>query len=161
MTYAPQNAITPSLPIDFNPPDNDKDFREFLKKRERDTASIVNSKVSGIYDLQEFQTGEKWPSFVNPTINYQKQPRHSFRKVFQIIPDTLTFNHNIEGITQFTKIYGVVNTAADFRPLPFVDPSDVTKSVTVIATLTSVTITNGAGAPAITGGFLVLEYLKN
>lgn len=123
------------------------------------TATSVNLKINGVYDLVEVQTGSQYNSVGDP-----QKKRFSFRQMYYIDPAALTFNHNITGYStlNFVNIYGVVNTAVpDARPLPYVDTVNVTNQIGITVNATQVIITNGATAPAITGGIVVLEYLKN
>lgn len=134
----------------------DDQLRILLSTVYSQTTNSLNLKVNGVYETVEVQTNSQ---FNNPT-NAQAK-RFEFRKMFYISPGTLTFSHGISGVTQFTHIYGVVNTATDWRPLPYVDVVNVTNQMGIRATSSQVIIAVGAGAPAVTGGIVVLEYLKN
>ncbi len=144
---------------DFQQDENN--LRLLLNQSYIEIANSLNLKSNGVFETIETQNGEQ---FFGNTDNQQKK-RYAFRKVFTIDPiapgATLTFAHNITGVTQFTHIYGVINTAADSRPLPYVDVVNVTNQVSLSVTATNIVITSGATATAITGGIVVLEYLKS
>ena len=75
---------------------------------------------------------------------------------------TLSITHNIQSLVQFTHIYGTCITAVpDFRPIPYASATLVTNQIEVKVTPTQVVIINGATAPNIASGMIVLEYLKN
>lgn len=135
---------------------DEQELKLLLSKSYTEIALSCNYKTNGIYDVVETQNGQQ---FNNPASDQDK--RFAFRKMFNIDPAALTFNHGITGVTQFTFIYGVINTAIDSRPLPYVDVVNVTNQTAIRVTATQVIITNGATAQAITGGIVVLEYLKN
>jgi len=136
-------------------------LRILLNQSYIEIANSLNLKTNGVFETIETQTGEQY--FGNPSS--QQKKRYAFRKVFSIDPiaagATLTFAHEITGVTQFTHIYGVINTAGDSRPLPYVDVTNVTNQTSLSVTSTNIVITNGATAQAITGGIVVLEYLKS
>lgn len=136
-------------------PDKEVEFNTFLKSYFEDSAKLLNRKDTGTYDFVEIQSNQQFFG-----ANAQTK-RYAFRKVFQFTGALLTFPHNITGATTYTRIYGVVQTAADSRPLPYVDTVAVTNQVSVLVTGANIVITNGATAPAIVSGLVVVEYLKN
>lgn len=140
---------------------DDDDLRLLLSKNHSEYANSINLKTNGVYDLVEVQTGEQY----NDPTNTQKK-RYAFRKTFTFgaiaAGASLTIPNGITGITQYTHTYGEVITAnPDYRVLPYVDVTNVTNQISFLKTLTNFTITNGATAPNITSGYVVLEYLKN
>jgi hypothetical protein len=54
-----------------------------------------------------------------------------------------------------------ITDVVDYRPIPCTSATAVDEQISVIATLANIVIVNGAAAPDITSGFIVLEYLKN
>jgi hypothetical protein len=63
-------------------------------------------------------------------------------------------------IAGFTRIYGTFSDGTNFYPLPYTDSASATNQVQVVVTPTNIVITAGGGAPAITSGFIVLEWLS-
>ncbi len=155
MTYNPQNSLGPFIATSTFFPDEFSSFREKFLELYRDLANSVNTREVGIYDLQEFLTGENWFTAGNPQVK-----RKTFRKVFQFSDASLNFSHGITGITLTTHIYGSFTNGANFFPLPFVS-TVITDQIRVEVTPTNIVITKGGTAPAITLGVMILEYLKN
>lgn len=143
------------LPETIDLPEQQKDLPPFLKTRLEEIIRLLNRKDTGTYDLSELQNNQQFYG-ANPQVK-----RFVFRKVFQFTGALLTFPHNITGAAMYTRIYGTVQTAADSRPLPYVDTVAVTNQVSVLVTGANIVITNGATAPAIVSGLVVVEYLKN
>lgn len=165
MTFNPQNTLGPFLQTSVFFPENFDEFRVKFLELYRDISNTVNTRETGIFDLVEFLTGENWFTIGNPQVK-----RKTFRKCFSIgaiaAGATLTTAH---GITQFspltfTHIYGTVITdAATFnkRPIPYASATLITDQIQLDADDTNFRIVNGATAPNITSGIVVLEYLKN
>jgi hypothetical protein len=159
-TYLPANALSAFLQTYRNFEGDTEQIRILLNNSYRDTAEAVNVRTIGTHDLVEVQNGEQ---YFNPTNTQNK--RYAFRKTFSIgaiaTGATNTFNHDITGISIVTHFYGgVITDVPDYRPLP--NPSTTANAnIDVIVTNTQISITNGAGSPNITGGILVIEYLKN
>jgi len=88
-----------------------------------------------------------------------------FRTVFSfgaiVAGATLTVAHGITGLVLPVHIYGVATTSVpDWRPIPSA-PTSGNDYIFVSVDPTNYNIKNGAGSPNITGGTLVIEYLKN
>jgi hypothetical protein len=119
-----------------------------------DSARYINTREIALYDLVELQTGQQWFNPANTLIK-----RYGFRKTFSISDAALTFAHGITGITLCTYIGGAFTDGTNFYPLPYVSTT-LANQIQVVVSPTQVVITKGAGAPAITSGVLVLEYLR-
>lgn len=122
----------------------------------------VNQREIATYDFTELVTGQSWPS---PTNNPFSR-RQVFRQLYTFgtiaAGVTLNIGHNIQFFTAFTHIYGTcITDVPDFRPLPYVDVTNVTNQISVKVTPTNIVIVNGATSANITSGFIILEYLKN
>jgi len=127
-----------------------------LSKMYVDVANGVNARVIGIYELASVITGERWFSNNSSNINTKRQTQ---RKVFQFSDASLVFSHGLSGVTAFTRIYGTFTDGTLSYPLPYVSPT-AANQVGVSVSSTQVTVTKGAGAPAIISGFVILEYLQ-
>ena len=160
MTYAPINSESPYLPNTLRFPFENEELIPQLGRMYSSMAYRLNNREISIYDLQERLTGQKWTDSTNLQV-----PKETYRKVFEFngiaAGATLNIAHGINTIAQFTKIYGTFITAADMRPLPYVDAAAVTNQVSVRRVGANIVIVNGATAPAITSGIVVVEYLKN
>jgi hypothetical protein len=156
MTINVQQA--PYLPRQRNfPKDSSEQLAVEIDKTYIDIAVRVNEKIIGLFPVG-FQavTGEKWYLTGEPT------PQQTLREVYTFtgagsIPHGLNFA-NIYG---FTRIYGTFYSGTNYYPLPYVDATAANNQVQVVVTPTNIVITSGAGAPpAITSGFVVLEWLS-
>jgi hypothetical protein len=160
MTFQPANSNAVFLPTTIQYPKDPQELLERLNKAYEDTATRLNIKQIGIFDLQETLTGEQWPVIGNP-----QQKRQTFRIIFSIgaiaAGATSTTAHGITGITSFTHIYGTAVTASDFRPIPYSSVTAVNQQIELKVDTTNITIINGAAAPAVTSAFIILEFLKN
>lgn len=144
------------LPVFEYYPEDEEELRIKLSILHSSIASAINIREIALYqDGQQITTGQL---FSNAGTQSQ-----SFRKTFYFgaIAPGVTHNiaHGLSGITLFTKILGGLVTANDFRPLPYVSATLITDQVGVLVDGTNVIIINGATAPPITNGVVVLEYL--
>lgn len=128
-----------------------------------DISLKVNMREVGFYNLLETPTGQQW--FKNATLAI---PRQALRQVYQFgaiaAGGTLNIPINIIGSTTltFTHMYGTITTAVpDDRPLPYADEAVVTNQVSLKRNGNNIVIMNGATAPNIVSGLVILEYLKN
>ena len=131
-----------------------------LTRRDTQMAIALNFKTNGIFETTETQNGEQW--FGPP--GDQRKKRFAFRMVFSfgaIAPGaTLVIAHGLTGVTMFTSIKGTAITANDKRPIPYASATLVTNQIEINVASTQINVINGATAPAITSGTVVLEYLK-
>lgn len=142
------------LPISLDVPKEPDLLHTFLTNFIRNISNIVNTKEGALYSRQELANFQQWFSSTPFTFN------NGYRTCFEVNPAALTFNHGISGITQVTNYWAIVNTASGFRKVPYASATLVTDQTQMDVTTTQVIITNGATAPAITGGIIVLEYIK-
>lgn len=148
------------LPETIDIPIQQKDLSPYLKTRLEEIIRLLNRKDTGTYDLAEIQSNQQFFG-TNP-----QTKRFAFRKVFQFGPipagAVLNIPHGITGVLTFTRIYGTITTVfPDDRPLPYTDAFLVTNQVSVLRNGLNIVIQNGATAPAVVSGVLILEYLKN
>jgi hypothetical protein len=155
-TFQPANSNAVFLPTTIQYPKDQNELLNRLNKAYEDTASRLNAKQIGIFDLVEFLTGEQWPVVGDP-----QKKRQTFRKIFFFSDASLTFAHGITGITLCTHIYGAFTDGTNFYPLPFVSSVAIANQIQIVVTPVNVVVTKGGGAPAITNGVIVLEYLLN
>ena len=147
------------IPTSENFQVSDEELRLVLTKQTYQTAFAVNLKETGIYQTVEIQTSQTWFSS-NP-----QQPRYGFRKVFQFgaiaAGGTLAIPHALTNVTLFTAIYGTcITDVIDNRPIPYASVA-ANSNIEVNVDAVNINLSNGAAAPNITSGIIVLEYLKN
>lgn len=160
-TFSPANSNAVFLPTTIQYPKNPDELISRLNKAYEDTATRLNIKQIGVFDLQEFLTGEQWFTAGNPQVK-----RQTFRITFDLgaiaAGATLTTAHGLTGITAFTHIYGTcITDVVDYRPIPYASVTAVNQQIELKITATNIIIINGAAAPNITSAIVVLEYLKN
>lgn len=159
MTYNPVNTKAPYLQTSLYFPDDFDEFRVKFTAVFQDIANCVNVREISIYNEVENLTGELWPVQTPvPGDTSSQRTRQTFRKIFFFSDATLTFNHGIVGATLFTHIYGTATDGTIFFPIPYVFPP--AQQIGIRVTSTQVVIQKAGGAPAITNGTVVLEYLK-
>lgn len=158
--FQPNNTLGNYLPEQVWLPEDLKTFQSEVKRLAEDHARMINRKDTGSYDEVEQVINQQFFS-----ANTQNK-RFVFRKVFQFgaiaAGAVLNIPHGITGVLTFTRIYGTITTAfPDDRPLPYTDAFLVTNQVSVLRNGLNIVIQNGATAPAVVSGVLILEYLKN
>ncbi len=146
----------------FFPTDGER-LSPILNKTYIETAQAVNAKVNGAFEPIEVITGEKW--FEETTQGEQIVRRQTYRKFLRFgaiaAGATLNITHDILELDEFTKIYGTCETdTPDFRPIPYASATVVTLQIELNVTSTQINIINGATAPNIVRGIVVVEYLK-
>ena len=119
-----------------------------------DTASAVNSRVIGIFSInQPAITGESW--FVSRNGRQQ-----TLRQVYTFTATgSIPHNININSIDGFTRIYGTATNGTIWFLLPYVDITATANQIQITIDSTNINIISGGGAPVITKGFIVLEWL--
>ena len=164
-----QSYLAPNLDLP-HPKDEPELFYEVMNERERDTASVINVKENGIYQLEEQLTSQTW--FAVPGTR-TTQTRDTFRTVvnFGALPNdtskSVAHGISVSSSTSFTKMYAIATnpsatgTTPFAFPIPGFDPSDITKPVNVWVTTTDVTIESTSNLTAYTTCYVVLEYLQN
>jgi hypothetical protein len=121
-------------------------------------AQAVNARTIGIFPTDRPAiTGESW--FLN------NQRQQTLRQVYSFSsftsPQSIPHAINTNSIRGFTRIYGTATNGTNWYPLPYVDVTAANNQINVIVTPTNIVITAGAGAPpAITSGWIVLEWLS-
>lgn len=163
MINTPFNRMPFLITSRYFPPDQVQ-IQPVLNKAYIEIAQAVNARIIGNFEPTQSVTGETW---------FEEQPegepirrRQTYRRVYRFdaiaAGATLTFNHNIEDLDIFTRIWGTAETATpDFRPIPYASATTLNTQIEVNVTATQINIINGAGAPNIVRGMLVLEYLLN
>ena len=154
MTYNPANSESPYLPTTIRFSDDEEVFNGELERIYSAIAYRLNNREISIYDLQERLTGQKWTDSTNLQV-----PKETFRKVFSFTAAG-AFAHNLTGITQVIG-YGQYTDGTDFYGVIHSSNVAIAGQVSFYVTAVNIVVLLGAGAPAITSGIIVLEYLKN
>lgn len=160
-TSAPANSVS------FRVPENitfSRDFNQFLLQFTdiyQKLAVSSNAKDIALYEVdQEILNGQTF-SGANPQTKVA-----IYRKcfAFNIIAPGATLNiaHGIIGINRVTRVYGTCITALpEDRPIPYSDTIAITNQISIRRNGPNIIVVNGATAPAITSGRVIMEYAKN
>ncbi len=160
MSFLPSNSLAPFLPTSQVFPEDESQRLIVLTDNFTSFSQAINQREIGIYETIEQLNGRQYFNSTNP-----EDKRFGYRKVFSFnaiaVGATLNIAHNITGLTQVLEWNGGVIVAGGFRPIPRVSATDVTEQIQVDIVGANIVIVNGAAAPAITSGVVVLDYLKN
>lgn len=168
MTFTPINSQGGYLPVEFDVGMDSDDFQEFIAKRERLTASIVNVKVNGQYELQELQSARQWYGVASATQSNIK--RYGYRTVVDLV--ALNGAAIGAGVTTLTLTNSSVpRSISNYKiPLPSGGSATATDGISIFlndpqvyvrfnGSTNTLTITNNYGAN-LSQCYFVLEYLK-
>ncbi len=168
--YVPETLnmdVTAIFTTDVNSPE----FKELIVKLYMGVtlmAQVVNTKITGIYEPNEFLTSSQYPA--RTTLPAGSAPRQSYWVWvdFGALPNAgaKSVNHNIpwlNGQTTVLHIYGAAtNTTADTAiPLPYSSPAALNAQIQVDVSSTQVTVTTAINYSAYNQAYFVIEYLKN
>lgn len=164
MTFAPSNSLGAYLIINQRFSEDYEVFLTQITKINSDISRAVNLRDIAIYDKVESINGQQWFNPANAQLK-----RSGFRQAYSLPATaagaTSTIPHNITGVgtsTTFTYIGGTcVTDAPDNRPIPFASATLVTDQIQILVNGANIVVKNGATAPNITSGYIVLDYLKN
>jgi hypothetical protein len=135
-------------------PDEVKELSLQVNKSYVDTANAVNTRIIGLYAVNKAViTGSSW--FVS---NNQRQ--QTLRQVYNITgAGNIAHGIDTTKISGFTSISGVFSDGTVWYPLPYVASSGAGNQVSVRVTSTNIVITGGGGAPTVSSGWVVLEWM--
>lgn len=169
MTFGPPNTQSSYLTVDFELTNNKELLNELISKRERQTASILNIKENGQYELVELLSAQQW--FSTNAAGQPNKPRYGFRTTVDLVAlnggniGAGTTNLTLTATTIPPAINGWVNTlpggggatATDNQRF-FLNHPQV--YVSFNTTTQIISITNNYGAN-LTQCYVDFEYLKS
>lgn len=161
MTFQPPFTLEVPLDENISFAEEKESFLEQLTNEYRKAAKKINEKERAFYPQEyEILNDQRFFTAGDPQ-NY----RNVFRKVFPLgavaAGATAAIVHNIAAFTEMTRIYGTcITNVVDYRPIPFASVTNVNQQIQIIVTAANINVTNGAGAPPITSGIIVIEFLK-
>lgn len=137
------------------PNDNIQALTVEIDKSYIDIATKMNSRIIGTIPVNSpVVTGEQW------FITGQSQKQQTLRQLYTFTATT-AINH---GITNFQLIsprsYGSYTDGTSWFGLPFGTSVAVAGQIGFYVTSTQIVFTVGAGAPAISSGQIILEWLS-
>jgi hypothetical protein len=127
-----------------------------MNKAYVDIANAVNARTIGIFPTTRPAVGgESW--FLN-----QNQRQQNLRQIY-IFTATGSIPHgiNFNSASYFTKCSGSFTDGTNWYGAIFASNIAITGQVSFYVTPTNIVILSGAGAPAITSGIIVLEWISN
>ena len=179
--FGPINTRQPYLPPEFQLSEDDTQARDEISQRERLTATILNVKTNGQFEIRELLTGEQW--FSNQTdfkaqgSGANRSERYGYRQVFDLvalnngdaIPATgafIPFAHNlpVSNMTAILRIFGGAIATAVANPPNFLaipNPAAVAgDTVEVYFDSKNIYISVGVNWGPLNQVYLCIEYLK-
>lgn len=160
-SFSPINSKTAFVATSTVYPEDQSQLLIQLTSRDTTLATAINLREISQYETVEVLSGKQF--FTSG--NAQKK-RFGYRKVFTL-PATATgattnIAHGLSGVTAYINIYGTATTdIPDDRPIPYASATAVNQQIEVKVLGANIVVINGAAAPNITSGFIILEYLKN
>lgn len=121
-----------------------------------DLATSINSRTIGLYSVNRPSiTGDVW------YIQGQPKRQQSLRQVY-VFTSTASIVHGIDftGIGSFTKLYGTYTDGTNIYGLIGASNVAIAGQISFYLTPTNIVFLSGAGAPTLTNGNLVLEWLS-
>lgn len=154
MTFIPINK-TPFLRTSREFPGDIDALVDEIAKAYIDTANVVNERVIGLYPVNRAALNGK-----NFYLTSNKQ--QGFQRVYTFtatgnIPHGLDFN----GIAAFTHCYGAFTDGTNDYGVIFGSNTAIAGQISFYLTSTNIVVLAGAGAPAITTGLIVLEWISD
>lgn len=142
------------------PVGDDHNLQKQLVNSYNQTSVAVNQRTIGTFQLHNVGSndsipdGERWfPE------SGQQRLRDGNRLTVQVSDSTLTVIHNIPLINQVTRLYGAFFDGTFWQTLPYVDVAASANQISIEVSSTQIIVTKGVGAPSISSGIVVLEFL--
>lgn len=173
-----QPQLSNQLPLSIDFPEEQQQFLETLGLTYKRIVDSTNTKIGGIFLLQQMANFERWfkQSDTAPFTIDTTRTRNGYRNTLNMIAlnggvilsgSTVTVPHGIPLTvdSSITRIFGGARTAPAinpfFIPIPYPpNPTALNTSIEVFLDLTNITITVGAGQNNLQQCFIVVEYLQ-
>jgi len=143
-------------------PSDPNDLSVVITRTYIEIAASINERTIGLFPVTKSAiTGEAW--FVD---NNQKQ--QTLRQVYTFTT-TANIPHNIElsgattfaNVSRFTRCFGAFTDGPNWYGLIFGSNVAIAGQISFYITPTNIVFLTGAGAPALTKGNIVLEWMTN
>jgi len=161
MTSVPFNQFhrQPYLKVQWNfPNDNVRDMSSQMDKAYIDIATKVNQRIIGTYPVNFLSvTGERW-YFAGSSLGQQ-----SLRQVYPFTTaGSIPHGLNWADVSKISpRSYGSFTDGTNWYGAIYASNVAIAGEVSFYVTNTHIVVLSGAGAPAITSGFIDLEYISN
>ncbi len=146
----------PYLRTSRNFPEDPYQFTVEVNKSYVDIANAVNLRTIGLFTVNRPTiTGESF--FIS-----KGQKQQSLRQVYTFT-STANIPHNIRfsDLTAFSRMYGQFTDGTNWYGLIAGSNVAIAGQISFYLTPTNIVFLTGAGAPTLTSGLIVLEYLSN
>lgn len=152
-SYTSQPNIPTLSPVDIFT-DDEEPFRDKMNKVYTDIVNISNDKKRKEQYLQQEDI----------TIDTWVNGKAIFRQTFPTGTLSASSNNSIatgiSSIDDIVVMWGEVKNGSTSLFLPYVDPTDNTKSIGLSRSSNSINIKTGAGMPASFSGYITIYYTK-
>lgn len=121
-----------------------------------DIAGKVNARTIGLYAVNfPMVTGESW------YLQGQPQRQQTLRQVYTFTATgNIAHGINFASISLFTKPFGSFTDGTNWYGAIYAGSTAIAGEVSFYITPTNIVVVAGAGAPSITSGIIVLEWLS-
>lgn len=139
------------------PEDDPRQLSVELSKAYIDIANIVNARTIGLFPVNRpAVTGESW--FIR-----KNQRQQSLRQVYTFTSTAAPIPHGLQfvEIDYFLHCFGSFTDGTNWYGLNFSSNVAIAGQVTFYVSPTNIVFLVGAGAPALTKGEIVLQWLSN
>jgi len=124
-----------------------------------DIANAVNNRTIGIYPANR-------PAVTGNSFFQTTTRRQTFRQIYTVTASDIAagfINHNIKNVVpgQFINCFGSYTDGTDTFGLFFASSTSIAGQTTFYVTSTQIILLVGAGAPVLTTGLIVIEWLTN
>lgn len=138
------------------PNDDTRDLANQVDHAYIDIAHKVNERTIGVFAVGfPLVTGETY--YLNGQVNKQQ----TLRQVYTFTAaGNIAHGINFSSITQFTRCWGEFTDGTNWYGVIFASSTAIAGQVTFYITSTNIVVLSGAGAPGITSGTIVLEWLS-
>lgn len=135
------------------------DLRELANQTDHayiDIAAKVNERTIGIFAVNyPVITGNSW------YLNGQSKKQQTLRQVYTFTAaGNIAHGVNFSSISQFVPSYGTFTDGTNWYGVIFGSSVAIAGQVSFYVTPTNIVVLSGAGAPAITSGSVILEWLS-
>lgn len=136
------------------PPDPEQ-LRVQLNKAYLEIANAMNERIIGFYTTNQ-------PSITGEAYYLTPQRQQTLRQIFSFTTTTTAIDHNINviQIDQFTNCYGSWTDGTNCYGLIFGSSGAIPNQISFYLTTTQIIFVVDGGAPALTSGRIVLEWLS-
>lgn len=121
-----------------------------------DIASKLNSRIIGLFPVNRpIVTGEKW------YLTGSSTPQQTLRQVYPFT-STGAFNHKIpvSEISSLPRGFGYFTDGTNYYGAIYASSVAIAGQVTFYVTPTQIVVLSGSGAPSISSGLIVIEWLS-